>query len=716
MKDFDTMSHHPLSEQLVQVLGNKTQTDNPLFFRVLVAYYLGKIAGTMRPMIQTLDRGSIPINVYAINLAPSGFSKGYSTNMIETQVIHKFKENFMNDTFPILGEASLNKLALERSRKKNSDPDKEREEVNKEFTQLGKFLFSFSEGTSPAVKQMRHKLLMSNCGAVNLEMDEMGSNLIANTEVLNAFLELYDVGRIKQKLIKNTAENVRSEEIDGITPTNMMLFGTPDKLLDGGKTEEEFYSFLSTGYARRCLFGFIKNANNSLEQLDAKTILKMRTDKNNETTLTSISDQLAKLAEPQHHGKNILVDEDVTLEIIEYERLCATRVAEMPERDGIRRAEMTHRYFKALKLAGAYAFIDNSVYITMDHLYNAIKLVEESGNALQELLQRDKPHVKLAKYLADVGRDVTHADLVEDLNTFKGSASAKADQIALATAWGYKNNIIIKKSYLDSIEFLSADSLQATNLDELILSISDDVAYGYTNKLTPWNELSDLGNEPGFHWCAHHLNRGHRSDDNVIPGFNMVVIDVDNGVSLDTAKFLLKGYKCMFYTTKRHQTEGEDRFRIIFPTNYKLELDSEDYKEFMKNFYDWLPFGVDDGTCDRPRKWMTHDGGVEFLEGELVDVIPFIPKTSKAEEQKQKVMDLKDLSNVERWFMQKTGKGNRSNQLVKYALMLVDTGKDFAYIQDAVMALNSKLPNKLDDAEIYATIMRTVGNKISKRS
>lgn len=709
------MSHHPLSEQLVQVLGNKTQTDNPLFFRVLVAYYLSKISATMRPTIKTLDRGNIPVNLYAINLAPSGFSKGYSTNLIENHVIHKFKENFMQDTFPIIGESALAKLAVKRSQKKNSDPDEERKAVDKEFTGLGNFLFSFSEGTSPAVKQMRHKLLMANCGAVNLEMDEMGSNLIANTEVLNSFLELYDVGRIKQKLIKNTQENVRSEDIDGITPTNMMLFGTPSKLLDGGKTEDEFYSFLSTGYARRCLFGFIKDATNKLEGMSAAEILKMRTDKSNEKIIESVADKLGMLAEPQNHGRNILVDEDVTLQIIEYERMCAARVNDMADADEIKRAEMTHRYFKALKLAGAYAFIDNSSHITEDHLHNAIKLVEESGEALQELLLRDKPHVKLAKYLAAAGKDVTHADLVEDLPTFKGSAAVKADQIALATAWGYKNNVVIKKSYVDSIEFLSADSLEETDLKNMILSISDDMAYGYENKRIPWEELSELGDTDQFHWVAHHLDRGHRQDGNVIPGFNMIVIDVDSGVSLDTAKLLLKGYKCMFYTTKRHQTEGEDRFRIIFPTNFTLKLDSEDYKDFMQNFYDWLPFSVDDGTCDRPRKWMTNDNGVEFLDGELIDVIPFIPKTTKAEEQKKKVMDMKDMNNVERWFMQKTGKGNRSNQLIKYALMLVDSGADYEDIQDAVLSLNKKLPNKLDESEIYATIMRTVMSKISKR-
>ena len=70
------------------------------------------------------------------------------------------------------------------------------------------------------------------------------------------YLELYDQGSIKQKLIKNTNENKRNEDIDGKTPTNALLFGTPVKLLDGGQTEDQLYSFLETGYARRCLFGY----------------------------------------------------------------------------------------------------------------------------------------------------------------------------------------------------------------------------------------------------------------------------------------------------------------------------------------------------------------------------------------------------------------------------------------------------------------------------
>ena len=78
---------------------------------------------------------------------------------------------------------------------------------------------------------------------MNSEIDEIGSNLLGSSDILNTFLELYDVGKIKQKLVKNTAESLRSEEIVGRTPCNLLMFGTPSKLLDGGKTEEDYFSF-----------------------------------------------------------------------------------------------------------------------------------------------------------------------------------------------------------------------------------------------------------------------------------------------------------------------------------------------------------------------------------------------------------------------------------------------------------------------------------------
>jgi hypothetical protein len=555
MKTFDEMEYHPASEKLVQILCSKTQNSNPLFFRVLVGYYFSLVASMMRTTIATHDRGDIPINMYALNLSTSGSGKGFSTNIMENSVINQFRSRFLEETFPILAENNLPKLALKRANRKSTDPDEELVRVQKEFDSLGSLMFSFDSGTAPAVKQMRHKLLMADAGSMNLQIDEIGSNLVGNVEILNTFLELYDVGLVKQKLIKNTADSVRNEEIVGRTPTNMMLFGTPAKLLNGSKTEEELYSMLETGYARRCFFGYSRASNKSTEMTPEEVYVQL-TNQDSNTYLDELSDKLEALADIINVNKRLVVSKETSLLLIEYRLKCEREAELYPEHEEIKKAEISHRYFKALKLAGAYAFVDDSPELTQEHLYQAIKLAEESGNAFNKLLTRDRPYVKLAKYIATCKRDATQADLVEDLPFYRGASGQKSEMLSLAIAYGYKNNIIIKKSFSDGIEFLRGETLKETDLSKMVLSYSSDITTDYRNEYAPFEKLHQLTQAPGLHWVAHHLNGGYRNEENCIPGFNLVVIDVDGGVNISTVKLLMKNYKYLIYTTKRH-TETE---------------------------------------------------------------------------------------------------------------------------------------------------------------
>ena len=258
--------YHPFSEKIVDILVRKVNNDNRHFFRILVGYYLSKVASMMRCNIQTNDRDVIPVNTYVLNLMVSGTGKGHSTNILEREFVSHFKKEFLNSVFPRKAEENIEILAQERAQARVSSGQTllsigeeyaiQKDKFQNHFDRLGELAFSFDSGTSPAVKQMREKLLLASAGSMNLELDEVGSNMSANVDVLNTFLELYDIGFIKQKLIKNTAENIRSEELPGNTPTNLMMFGTPTKLLDGGRIEEEFKQFLETGYARRLLFGY----------------------------------------------------------------------------------------------------------------------------------------------------------------------------------------------------------------------------------------------------------------------------------------------------------------------------------------------------------------------------------------------------------------------------------------------------------------------------
>lgn len=713
MRSFDEMSYHPDSEKVVEILCNKTQNSNPLFFRVLVGYYFSLVASMMRTTIVTHDRGDIPVNMYALNLSTSGSGKGFSTNIMENSVINRFRQRFLEETFPIMAEAALPKLALKRANRKSTDPDEELVRVQKEFDSLGSLMFSFDSGTAPAVKQMRHKLLMADAGSMNLQIDEIGSNLIGNVEILNTFLELYDVGLVKQKLVKNTADSVRNEEIVGRTPTNMMLFGTPAKLLNGSKTEEELYSMLETGYARRCFFGYSRASNKSNE-LSPDQVYDMLTDQTNNVYLDALSDRLENLADMINMNKRLLMSKETSLLLIEYRLKCEREAALYPEHEEIKKAEISHRYFKALKLAGAYAFIDDATELTQEHLYYAIKLADESGDAFNRLLTRDRNYVKLAKYIATVRRDITQADLVEDLPFYRGAQGQKAEMLSLAIAYGYKNNIIIKKSFSDGIEFLRGETLEATDLNKLVVAYSSDITTDYSNEFAPFDQLHKLTQAPGMHWTSHHLNGGYRNEENCIPGFNLVVIDVDGGINMNVVKSLLKDYKFLLYTTKRH-TEEAHRFRIVMPTNYKLDMDAKDYKEFMANIYEWLPFQVDKTTNQRARKWMSHDGHYEYNEGDLFDALPFIPKTSKNEDRKLLLESQQSMDNLERWVINNIGDGNRNNMLLRYGMILMDAGFDFDGIRTRVMSLNDKIADKLSEAEILSTIMVTVSKAIAKR-
>lgn len=713
MKSFDEMDYHPTSEKLVEIICNRTQSMEPLFFRVLVAYYFSVVASHMRCSIATPDLGDIPVNLYALNLAPSGFGKGRSTNLIENEVINQFRIRFLEETFPLLAEQNLPKLAVKRAGRKGTDPDEEQVRVEKEFNSCGEPLFSFAEATTPAVKQLRHKLLMADAGALSLEIDEIGLNLQSASEVLTTFLELFDKGLVKTKLIKHSAENNRFGEIRGMTPANMMMFGAPSKLFDGSTTEQLLYSFLDTGYARRCFFGYIKGTQRS-NNLTAEEIYNHNVNPANSKFLEDLSDRLDAMADIINVNRKLQIAKETSLLLIQYKILCEQAADKLPAHDEMKKAELAHRYFKVLKLAGAYAFIDDSSEVTQEHIYNAIKLAEESGEAFHSMLNRDRPYVKLAKYLAEVKRDVTQAELVEDLPFYKGGTNQRAEMLTLATAYGYKNNIIIKKSFADGIEFLRGETLEETDLSKMVISYSTDIATDYRNEIAPFDQLHRLTQAQGMHWVAHHLVGGHRLEENAIPGFNLVVVDVDGGTSISTAKLLLKDYKFLLYTTKRH-TESDHRFRIILPINYKLELDAKDYKEFMSNVFEWLPFDVDRATNQRARKWLSHDGFYEYNEGEVLDALPFIPKTSKNEERKELLNSQQSMDNLERWVMNNIGDGNRNNMLLRYAMILVDGGLDFEGIRQKVMELNNKIADKLDETEIMGTIMVSAAKAISKR-
>lgn len=714
MKDFQDMDFHPATEHVVNLLLEKTQSTNALFFRVQATFHLTMIASQMRTMIQTHDRGVIPVNMYALNLATSGAGKGFSSNILQNEITHLFRENFI-ENFDFAAEHHLEMLAARRSTRKGTEQADELVAVKKEYGELGPPIYDFDDATSAAVKQARHKMLMANLGSINMIIDEIGTNLLGRQDVTGPFLELYDVGSIKQKLTKVTAENKRSEEIIGKTPTNLLMFGTPAKLLDGGKIEDELMSLLEVGYARRCFFSYGKESQRDLD-LTPDQVYDLMTRQTSTKFIQDFSIKLGNLADMANMGTKLTMPKDVALSIIEYKLLCERLAANYADHDEVRKAELSHRYFKAMKIAGTYAFIDGCPEITMSHWENAMRLTEDCGKAFELLLSREKPYVKLANFIATCGQELTQPDLLNQLPYYKGSQAQRNELMSLAIAHGYKNNIIIKRAFSDGVEFIRGETLKKTDLSQMVMSYTrnEDMTSGYSNVRSEWTKLALLGQANGIHWLNHHVRGGYRNEEGAEPGFNMIVLDIDGTMTLKTAKVLLKGQMAAFYTTKSH-TEEVNRFRILMPANYELKLDRKEYSEFMKGVMESLPFEVDESCAHRCKKWLSNDGNFEYQDGDLFDVLPFIPKTQKNDQRVQKLETQQQMDNMERWFINNTGDGNRNNMVLRFGTILVDAGYGLADIMDRVRNLNEKLPDKLEDMEIMTTIMKTVQQRILQR-
>ncbi len=717
MVDLSAVPHHPAIEDLTSLICERVQNNDRAFFRPLVAYHLLVTASTMRTSLNTLDRGEIPVNGYVAAFSTSGSGKGFSLGILEHELFGDFRRTFTTYTLPHLAEASLWRHAMQRAVQKGTTEQIEFDKLQKDYNDTGEYLFTFDDAHPSVVKQIRDKLLMSQVGSINLLVDEAGRNLEKINPLMPLFLELYDQGYAKPKAYMNNAERKRMVQIEGKTPANMLLLGTPDDLLDGGATEDLFYSLLGAGLARRMMFAHGSPIPAHHGATDAE-IFDALCDQGRTQEMQQWADHFATLADPGKFNWTVDVPRDIGIELLSYRHECEDKARELQENAHIPKAELSHRYFKTLKLAGALAFVDESLVLTRDHLYGAMKLVEESGDSFQSILTRERAHMKLARYISTCSTEVTHADLTEDLPFYKPGVGPRTEMMMLATAWGYKNGIVIKKRFIDDVEFFSGETLKETSLDKLHLSHSDHFAEDYTPEKAPFDQLHQLVTMDNYNWCVHSFENGHRLTANAIPGFNLAVFDVDGGITREDAHEFLEDHTFMTYTTKRH-TPDAHRFRLIMPLNYTLKLDLDDYKEFMANLITWLPFPVDlNASKDYVRKWATNPNAlVHTNHGELLDVLPFIPRTKRNEDRTQQMKKLGNLDAMDRWFIQKITKdGDRNKHMIRYALCLVDNGMPFPTVEHKLLALDKQLPDPLGAEELRSTVLVTVAKKLQAQA
>lgn len=666
----------------------------------------------------------MPVNAFAIAFAESGYGKNYSQNILEGEIFNEFEDKFMSYTYRAMADQSIASRAVEMAASSGEDINDVEAELRNDFAQNGHFLFAFPEGTSPALKQLSKSINLAGCGAASLEMDEIGSNLLNNSEIVATFLELYDVGHTKDKLIKVTKDSKRSRPVKGHTPANFFGFGTPVNVFDGSRVEEAFLNWCRIGYGRRCFFAYGDINLKNQSKLTRDEIFAALTNPKAKKELLGLRAKFGDLARLEFVGKDIMVNEETEKFRMDYQAHCNERAEVISEYKPIERTEMTHRHVKALKLAGAYAFVDGSTEVSVAHLQYAIAVTERSGDALYRILNQPRPHIRLANFLVDFDKPVTESDLLEFLPFYAGSVSHKRDLMNLAMSYGYKRAMAITAYKEANVNFYTGTALTENDLSECIISTAPEglqfAADGYSNGSPSFAQLPKyLANTSG-NFCNHWLEggdvgKGKRSKATTIAGCNMVVFDVDSTKTPpEILTKLLGEYNHIIYTTKSH-TAKAPRYRLILPLSHKITLEDEQYKTLCKNIAYWLPVEVDLPALQRERKYRHYANSKVFavLDKESINVMPYYPNTQQCDELDSIKGKVVSLSGMKRWVVRTaTEEGNRNNTLHRYASFLSEHSKDFKFIEKSVNEVNGMLPEPLSESEIAGTVLKSIKAKL----
>lgn len=714
MTEFKDLPHNAYIEEIADALAAKTGNPDKRMFRVMAAWHLVKAVSTQHISVKTAISDALPVNMYAICLAPSGAGKGHAMSTIEHGVFNKYIKALDQEVHKMEEEA-IARRAEEYIVEKDYSEEKAYEAARGDCISLGTYVDTFDDATVPAVKQLRLKIQFLRYGALNLISDEIGSNISKIQDTLSTFLELFDLGQVRQKITKVTKENFRVADNRKPSPSNLILFGTPSKVFDGNHTEKIFMDYMQAGYARRSFFSYqARRQANKVE--NTQDAFDKAVEHLTKLANSPWQDALANIANLEVGYIYTLTPEANKL-YFAYKNYCEGVSGAVAEHFDEIKAEALHRHIKMVKLAAAFSALAGRNKVEEIDLNQAIALTEESSKAFQSIMNREKPYIRLAKYLTTSKGVHTQADLMDTLSYFNGPAGVRSDMLNMAIAWAYGNNGVITKTYRDSVEFLSGSKLEQTDLSQIIVSYSRHLAEGYRNQKAPWEKLPKLLQEPGMQFVTHWLaggeeGTGHRSDSNIIEGTNLIVLDIDGTASIELVKNVFKDFRYYLYTTKSHKP-NDAHFRILFPLSHVLHLNKEEYSQFMQNIYEWLPFEVDTAARDRPRKWAAHSGGI-LLEndGEMFEVTPFIPGTPRSTSMKDHIKSLSGLPQMERWFAMQASSGKRNNMLLRFAYLLVDLKFPLQEIEARVMNLNKSIAEPLPEQEIRQTIIRSVAQKI----
>jgi hypothetical protein len=576
--------------------------------------------------------------------------------------------------------------------------------------------------------------------SLNILSDEFLDTLSENKAILNKMKEAYD-SKFTGKVIKGTKDDVQQNTITEFS-TAVCVMGS--KASVDQATQEILIKLANTGFFRRTII------------IDSKMEVELKREER--TDISSYMEHLKKwtstvreLYENQQGNKDAAIHLSLSSHEFYSEQLHDIKkdlfkvAKDNIMIEGFQHDKGAENQVKSM--ATIVAYLDASKTVEEKHLKWAYDFFRETRKTSIDTFRKQMPQYEVYELLLKASKsnqELSSLELKTMTSIPVSMANKRFDEIiGDARMMAYQNNYTLKQVDSENMGTrYSISELPTTNLEELIVGLSyskyqeprNSSEIAYEDLLISWKDIetlclsdkkdsytncwfipSDMTNNKVIYEFNEETEEdeiidyqayGHRRKENAISKQNMIIFDIDNGMTIEQAKDLLYEYRYFIYTTKSHRKEkanGEDRFRILLPTSREFEVTPSQHKLLYKAIEDFLCLNNNDPkTRNMGRLFYTNPNAEYSYKHDSehsLDVTAFIPDTKKFNELMASYEDMKKLKSGETT-MTDDETGRRINALCRWAVKEIMEGtlKDTLYRVVIMMHEMGLAENEVSDA------------------
>ena len=661
----------------------KEVLENALFFNT--ACLLGIYNIRLKRATNNGDKLIIP-SYYGITFGSSGIGKNYS---------REITRQFFEPLFKRVVEACNDYMSMNYVDEKGK--------LDSCYMRLSNYYIPISS-TEQGIQKQAQTFYAFGKGSVNIVNDEIG-NFIQKSEAIFAKLKTaWDTGLSEGSV--NASDESRNYFTIENMHYNMLLFGSPAPFeMFPNKKDMLLEAYLS-GMARRC-FIYHNDDYNKLENINKNFETMSKED------IEAIEGYRKELISFAKNTKYIIYPNEIRAKLVEFDM----QKQKLISNSNNNIIEELYSYKKIEKLLTILAVLDLSEVVTEEHLEYAIDFANRCDETVYKTIEIKPLYKKIYEEL--LKRDYTaRTDLIRAIKELN-SKNIKDEMLLVEEYANLLGNTLIVKEYANIVKYKIEKMSKTSITDNIIISINTNISpkepNGWIVKQGNFFNLHKIvcGN---VRYSAGTFLQGYIKEDNYLKEQNLIILDIDEGMSIDEAKKLFSDMTYLIATTKSHQKEKNglicDRFRIILPCLNTFHLDSETYKITYQNILDVLGLKADK-SCKNVSRWYygNPEGEYWYNEGELFDIRMFIPDSIENQISKKNIANsYKEIENLEyrlnqtyKWFLSQTAVGNRNNMIFRFGCMLKDK-LNITDWESHIYKFNNMLTEPLVESEIINLI------------